>query len=346
MTLRFGLLWPFRNPEWARVEWDALYRSHLDLIVESEQMGFDEAWLTEHHFIDDGYSPSLLPIGAAIAARTQRIRIGTFLMLLPLHNPVRVAEDTATLDLISGGRFDLGVGLGYRKGEFDDQGIPARERAGRMQENLTIVRRLLSGECVTIDGRFSRLRDIRISPPALQRPHPPIWVGGTAPKAIERAARMGLHFLTGGPGSANLYDDALRAYGNDPDDFRVAAMRPTFVAPTREQAWELAAKPLRYMAAGYMQWTAEADVASGAPEQTAALPSVDEIIRKQSFDFFTERALVGTPDDVIGRIAEYRAHSRLTDLVCSMALPGMPPDQIRTGMKLFAREVIPHFRVP
>ena len=123
-------------------------------------------------------------------------------------------------------------------------------------------------------------------------------------------------------------------------------MRPTFVAPTREQAWELAAKPLRYMAAGYMQWTAEADVASGAPEQTAALPSVDEIIRKQSFDFFTERALVGTPDDVIGRIAEYRAHSRLTDLVCSMALPGMPPDQIRTGMKLFAREVIPHFRVP
>ena len=130
MTLRFGLLWPFRNPEWARVEWDALYRSHLDLIVESERMGFDEAWLTEHHFVDDGYSPSLLPIGAAIAARTQRIRIGTFLLLLPLHNPVRVAEDTATLDLISGGRFDLGVGLGYRKGEFDDQGIPARERAG------------------------------------------------------------------------------------------------------------------------------------------------------------------------------------------------------------------------
>jgi alkanesulfonate monooxygenase SsuD/methylene tetrahydromethanopterin reductase-like flavin-dependent oxidoreductase (luciferase family) len=344
MTLRFGLLWPFRNPEWARVGWDALYRSHLDLIAESERMGFDEAWLTEHHFIDDGYSPSLLPIGAAIAARTHRIRIGTFLLLLPLHNPVRVAEDTATLDLISGGRFDLGVGLGYRKGEFDDQGIPARERAGRMQENLTIVRRLLSGESVTIDGRYITLRDISISPPALQRPHPPIWVGGTAPRAIERAARMGLHFLAGGPGSANLYDDALRAHGNDPHDFRVAAMRPTFVAPTREQAWELAAKPLRYMAAGYMQWTAEAEVASGAPRQTAALPSVEEIIRKQSFDFFTERAMIGTPDDVIAQIEEYRANSRLTDLVCGMALPGMPPDQIRAGMELFAREVISHFR--
>ncbi|OBH40589.1 LLM class flavin-dependent oxidoreductase [Mycobacterium mantenii] len=344
MTLRLGLLWPFRNPEWARVGWDELYRSHLDLIVESEQLGFDEAWLTEHHFIDDGYSPSLLPIGAAIAARTQRIRIGTFLLLLPLHNPVRVAEDTATLDLISGGRFDLGVGLGYRKGEFDDQGIPARERAGRMQENLTVVRRLLSGESVTIDGRYNSLRDVRIRPPALQRPHPPIWVGGTAPKAIERAARMGLHFLTGGAGSAKIYDDALRAHGNDPNDFRVAAMRPAFVAPTREQAWNLAAKPLRYMAAGYQQWTAEADVASGAPRQTAALPSVEEIIRNQTFDFFTERALVGTPDDVIAQIADYREHARLTDLVCSMALPGMPPDDIRAGMKLFAREVIPHFR--
>ena len=230
MTLRFGLLWPFRNPDWARVGWEELYRSHLDLVVDSELMGFDEAWLTEHHFIDDGYSPSLFPIGAAIAARTRRIRIGTFLLLLPLHNPVRVAEDTATLDLISGGRFDLGVGLGYRLGEFDDQGIPARERAGRMQESLTIVRRLLSGETVTIDGEYNKLRDIRISPPALQRPHPPIWVGGTAPKAIERAARFGFHFLSGGPGSADVYDDALRANGYDPHDFHIAATLPTYVA--------------------------------------------------------------------------------------------------------------------
>ncbi|OPE45519.1 LLM class flavin-dependent oxidoreductase, partial [Mycolicibacterium diernhoferi] len=94
MNLQFGMLWPFRNPEWARVAWDDFYRCQLDLIVESEQLGFDHVWLTEHHFVDDGYSPSLFPIGAAVAARTSRIRIGTFLLLLPLHNPVRVAEDT------------------------------------------------------------------------------------------------------------------------------------------------------------------------------------------------------------------------------------------------------------
>jgi alkanesulfonate monooxygenase SsuD/methylene tetrahydromethanopterin reductase-like flavin-dependent oxidoreductase (luciferase family) len=343
MTLRFGLLWPFRNPEWARVPWEKLYRSHLDLIVDSEKMGFDDAWLTEHHFIDDGYSPSLLPIGAAIAARTHRIRIGTFLLLLPLHNPVRVAEDTATLDLISGGRFDLGVGLGYRVGEFDDQGIPARERSGRMQESLTIVRELLSGEAVTIDGKYNRLRDIRISPPALQRPHPPIWVGGTVPKSIERAARMGLHFLAGGPGFANVYDDALRENGRDPDDFHIATLQPTYVAPTREQAWQLAARPLRYMATAYRQWTDEAKGVSD-PEQAAALPPIDEIIRTQSMDFFGEAVFVGTPEDVIEQIEDCRSRSRLTHLVCGMALPGMPPDQIRAGMELFARQVIPHFR--
>ena len=305
-------------------------------------MGFDEAWLTEHHFIDDGYSPSLLPIGTAIAARTERLRIGTFLLLLPLHNPVRVAEDTATLDIISAGRFDLGVGLGYRPAEFDDQGIPARERAGRMQESINIVRRLLSGETVTLDGKYNKLRDIRIAPPALQRPHPPIWVGGTAPKAIERAAAMGLHFLSGGPGSASIYDDALRANGHDPHNFNVAATLPTYVAPTRDQAWEIAAKSLRYMAAGYLQWTSEAKGAPSSEQQP--LPSVDDIVRRQSMDFFGEDMLVGTPHDVIEKIEAYRSRSRLTHLVSGMALPGMPLHQIRSGMELFADKVIPHFR--
>ena len=341
MSLQFGLLWPFRNPRLAHVPWPEFYRSHLDLVVESEQIGFDEAWLTEHHFVDDGYSPSLFPIGAAIAARTSTIRIGTFLVLLPLHSPVRIAEDTATLDLISAGRFDLGVGLGYRTAEFDDQGIPARERAGRMQEGLTIVKRLLSGETVTFDGKHNTLRDIRISPPAAQQPHPPIWVGGTAPKAIERAAKMGLHFLSGGPGSASLYDDALRANGRDPHDYHVAATLPTYVAPTRAKAWEIAAEPLRYMASGYLQWTAEAKGESAA---AVALPSVDDIVATQSMDFFGEDTLVGSPDDVIEKIETYRSRSRLTHLVCGMALPGMRPHEIRSSMELFTREVIPHFR--
>jgi len=314
-------------------------------MVDSERMGFDHAWLTEHHFIDDGYSPSLLPIAAAIAARTTRLRIGTFLLLLPLHNPVRVAEDTATVDVISGGRFDLGVGLGYRRGEFDDQGISSTERAARLEEGLAIVRSLLSDEAVTVDGRFTTLRDVRIVPPAVQRPHPPIWVGGTVPEAIERVARMGFHYLNGGAAhSSTIYDDALEAHNRDPRDWRIAAMRPVYVAPSRGEAWEIAARPLHHMASYYWRWVAEARGERDPQHAAENLPTVEQIIGSQSFDFFGEDAIVGTPSDAIEQIEDYRSRGRLTDLVCALALPGMAPRDIRSGMELFAHEVIPHFR--
>jgi alkanesulfonate monooxygenase SsuD/methylene tetrahydromethanopterin reductase-like flavin-dependent oxidoreductase (luciferase family) len=345
MSLQFGILWPFRNPDFARVPWQELYRSHLDLAAESEALGYDYAWLSEHHFVDDGYSPSLHTIGGALAARTLRIRIGTFLLLLPLHNPVRIAEDSATLDVISGGRFELGVGLGYRRAEFDDQGIPSSERGGRMEESLEIVRRLLSGETLTFDGKHNRLREVRISPPALQRPHPPIWSGGIVQKAVDRVARMGVDYLSGGQAEQNrMYDEALRAHGRDPQDFRIAAQRAMYVAPTREQAWEIAARPLQHTARLYRDWFIEANDSPDYEPIKIEIPSVEEIVGAQSFDFFGEQAMVGTPEDVIEQLEDYLSRARLTHLVCSMALPGMSPEQIRSSMRLFAEQVIPHFR--
>ena len=102
--MNFGLLMAFRNPPPTKTPFTEIYRKHLDLAVEAEELGYDSIWLTEHHFVDDGYSPSLLPIAAAIAARTKKIRIGTFVILLPLHNPIRIAEDAATVDILSNGR--------------------------------------------------------------------------------------------------------------------------------------------------------------------------------------------------------------------------------------------------
>jgi len=345
MSLRFGVLWPFRNPEFARVPWEQLYRTHLDLIADSEAMGFDDAWLTEHHFVDDGYSPSLLPIAGAVAARTTRIRIGTFLVLLPLHNPVRLAEDTATVDLISNGRFELGVGLGYRPAEFDDQGIPAATRGARMTESAEIVQRLLSGESVTIDGKFTKLKNIQIVPPALQRPHPPMWMGAIAPKAIERAARMGFHFQAVGPSAMDkIYDENLRKFGRDPRNFNIAQLRAVYVAPSREQAWELAAKPLHFMATQYAKWFAEAADQPGDEKAGEGIPSVDEMISKQAFSFFGEDAIVGTPKDAAEMIDAYTKAGRLTHMVCATALPGLAPHHIRASMSLFAKEVMPKFQ--
>ena len=117
-NLRFGLWYDFRNPPAWKQDGTELYRAILDQCVRAEELGWDDIWLSEHHFLDDAYTPSMLPLGCAIAARTERVEIGTSVLLLPLHDPVRVAEDAATLDVLSGGRLQLGLGVGYRVEEF------------------------------------------------------------------------------------------------------------------------------------------------------------------------------------------------------------------------------------
>ena len=342
MAPRFGLLWPFRNPAFARAPWTEFYREQLELIAESEALGFDEAWLTEHHFIDDGYSPSLHAIAGAIAARTSRLRIGTCLLLLPLRDPILVAEDTATVDLLSDGRFDLGVGLGYRRAEFAAFGILPSTRGARMEEGLEIVLGLLRGEAVTFDGRHHQLQDVRISPPAAQQPHTPVWVGALVPRAIERVARLGCHYLAGPLELIASYDEALRRHGRDPAAHRVAHHRVLYVAPTREQAWETAARPLHHATSLYRDWNLEAGNMPGYEDTT--IPTAEEMIAAQSFSYFGQEAYIGTPADLIERLEEDFSQARITDLVCAMPTAGMAAADIRAGMRLLAREVIPHFR--
>src|SRR5438270_6554721 len=120
--IRFGLWYDFRNPAQWRQPSDRLYREILDQIAWGENNGFDDVWLSEHHFIEDGYLSSILPVAAAIAARTNRIRIVSGVLLVPFHNPMRLAEGIATVDVISGGRFELGAGLGFKREEFEGFG--------------------------------------------------------------------------------------------------------------------------------------------------------------------------------------------------------------------------------
>src|SRR5262249_1060362 len=176
MAMDCGVLFGFRNPPFNERPWTDVYRDELDLIVASERLGYGHAWLTEHHFAADGYSPSLMAIAGAVAARTSRIRIGTFVVLLPLHDPITVAEDAATVDILSSGRFDLGVGQGYVPYEFDPRGIRHGDRARRMEEGVQILRGLLSGEKFSFQGKHNHLDSIQILPPPVQKEFP-IWVG-------------------------------------------------------------------------------------------------------------------------------------------------------------------------
>jgi len=343
--MNFGIALMFRNPPPTRTPFTEIYRKHLALAVEAEELGYDTVWLTEHHFVDDGYSPSLLPIAAAIAAKTRRIRIGTFVMLLPLHNPIRVAEDAATVDIISNGRLDLGFGQGYRVPEFTAFNIPRNERGPRLQENAEIVRRLFTDKKLDYAGRFNQITGATLVPRAVQKPYPPIWLAARGPKSIARAARNGYHLMgTGGVDQQQTYDAALREAGKNPAKFNIAQLRTVFVAPRRAAAWDAAQDGAHYVMSCYGKWFVEANDLPGDAAFGAKLPPPRKLRDTETAKLFGEPLIIGTPDEAIEMIEDYQVRTRLTHLVMAMALPKTDFKKISTSMKLFAKEVMPHFR--
>jgi alkanesulfonate monooxygenase SsuD/methylene tetrahydromethanopterin reductase-like flavin-dependent oxidoreductase (luciferase family) len=192
----FGVFYDFRNPEPWREPWDVRYRKLLEQVdwVES-QSAFGAVSVSEHHFTDDGYTPSVLPLCAAIAARTSRLQIATNIIQLPLHHPLRIAEDALSVDALSGGRLRLGVAVGYREEEFAAFGTTTRDRASRMDESLAILRTAFAGEPVSHDSRHWRFPEVTVTPGPIRTGGPQIWVGGGSAVAMRRAARFADGFM-------------------------------------------------------------------------------------------------------------------------------------------------------
>ena len=347
MALDIGLMFSFRNPAFNRVPWDDFYEAELDLCVYAEEMGLDHVWLSEHHFVDDGYAPSLMAIAAAVAVRTTKIRIGTYVLLLPLHNPVRVAEDVASVDVMSRGRFDLGMGLGYRPGEFSGFGISSTERGARMAEGAPLIKELLSGGEVDHEGKYFTAKDVRLVPPAIQEPHPPIWIGARGDQALDRAARHGFHLATvGAPEHRTNYIEALKRHGRDPKDFNIGQLVCAFVAPDNQTAWDRCADGISHMLQCYLDWTLESgdQTGEGTWDMENKAPSGDQLRQVRQADFFGQPAHIGDPDEVYESLKSYLEQSPCTHLVVMMDLPGNNPAYARESVKLFAEEVMPRLR--
>jgi len=216
--MKIGVFFRIANPPpWER-DWHQMYQETLEEVEFAEEMGFDFITTTEHHFSADGYSPSPLIFEAAAAARTKRVELLNFIILLPLYHPLRFAEDAAMIDIISGGRLNLAVAPGYRHEEFDGFGVP-REHSGKiLDEEIEILVRAFTEDKFNFDGQFFKLRDVSLQPKPYQKPRPPIATGlPTTLAAMRRTAKWGLHF-SGRP-TAELYSKYLeycKEYGTEP----------------------------------------------------------------------------------------------------------------------------------
>lgn len=333
--LRFGLWYDFRNPPAWKRPYDQIYNEILDQIVWGEENGFDDIWLSEHHFIEDGYSPSLMPIAAAIAARTKKIRIGTSVMLLPFHNPVRLAEDAATVDVISGGRLELGAGVGYKVEEFEGFAVSSKERGARTNECLEIVRRLWEGETLSFKGKYYEVNNVTLTPEPIQHPRPPLWVGGFTPPALRRAAKYGDGYIGVGPLTENYqrYVAALEKIGKPTDKIRLAGGFFWLIpSDDPDTTWNEAAEHVIYQTNAYAEWSAKA----GMP--------LFETIRDREHLRAVGLLQVVDVDTCVKMIRDYASQTPLTHYYSWTLPPGLPASWIQPHLELFAKKVIPAVR--
>ena len=333
--IRFGMWYDFRNPPAWKRPYDQLYNEIIDQIVWGEENGFDDIWLSEHHFIEDGYSPALMPIAAAIASRTKKIHIGTSVVLLPFHNPVRLAEDAATVDVISGGRFELGVGVGYKVEEFESFAVSSKERGARTNEGLEIIRRLWEGETLTFEGKYYTVTKAKLTPEPIQQPRPPIWVGGFTPPALRRAAKYGDGYIGVGPlkEAYERYVTALEKVGKSTTDIRLAGGY-FWLIPSEDpdKTWNEAAEHVRYQVNAYAEWSEKA----GMP-LFPKVPDTDALRESGLFQ-------VVDVDTCIQMIRDYALETPLTHYYSWTLPPGLPASWIQPHLELFTSKVIPAFR--
>lgn len=345
--MEFGLIMMFRNPPPWRRPFQEVYRDILDLCVLAEKLGYDHLWTSEHHFLEDGWSPSQLPILAAIAARTERIRIGTFVLLLPFHHPIRIAEDAVTVDIISNGRLDLAVGPGSDPVDYAIFGVPMKQRRPRMHEGLQIIRRCFEEEEFSFKGKYWEFNQVCVTPKPVQKPLP-LWVAALGPTALAEAGAGGYHLAAAPPASLQkIYDDALRQAGHDPRNFQRAGLHIGHLAETHDKAWDECEAQLHWhMQVHYSRIMTTPEnqglVRALAPDQNLTVPPVGEL-RKSGRGPYGP-AYVGTPDEVIRMLEEELRICPMTQMVFSLDAPGMDPRHMKSSLELFAKEVMPHFR--
>jgi alkanesulfonate monooxygenase SsuD/methylene tetrahydromethanopterin reductase-like flavin-dependent oxidoreductase (luciferase family) len=322
-----------------------IYSRGLDIAQAAETLGFRNVWLAEHHFSTYGYLSRPAQFATYIAARTSRLRVGTAVIVVPLHHPLVIAEEIATLDLLAGGRVDVGLGRGYQHYEFERFGLELSSGRGRWEESVDIILKAFGGQPFSYDGKYFKIPETTVFPQPFQQPRPPIWITAQSPDSVEAAVRRGFNVLTGGfgiplerMGEFRRLFDRLVAEVKPDHPLQVGVQRAVYVTDSEADA-RAAAEEARWnmrvtLSLRHHQERVEAGRAIPVPG--ASEPSIDDLL-----DRFL---VVGTPATCIRQIGRIQDLVGITHFNCSFWFGDLAHARVLRSMELFAREVMPAFR--
>jgi len=326
--MRYGVIFSCQDPEGSPIGHPAVYESALACAVAAEEQGYDWINVTEHHVAADGYLPALFVLLAAMAARTERIRLSTGMLILTLHSPLRIAEEAAVLDIVSGGRLTLGVAAGYREVEFEAMQVDYHTRGKRFVESLELMRLAWTGEPFTFSGEVFDLPELVVRPVPIQRPGIPLWLGGTTPVALRRVVRHGAPVFPGATDEIAVVAERMASYDRlrdtlgAPGPRALVLPRLAVVADTTEEARRRALPGIRAMLQTYQSW--------GLP--------VDFTQMLRDWGLLDDLVIVGDADHCRACIERY-VELGLTDLLLQFAIPSLQPAVIAESQARFMAEV-------
>ncbi|HEX2025997.1 MAG TPA: LLM class flavin-dependent oxidoreductase [Actinomycetota bacterium] len=340
MTVRIGLgLFTGQLPAGSGRTFAEEYRDVVELARLAETLGFDSVWVSEHHGSSDGYLPSLLPLLGGLATATDRVLLGTGVILTPFHYPLRLAEDAAVVDQLSGGRLILGLGLAWREEEFRMFDVPLGQRVRRTTETVDILRKAWTGQRFSHDGRVFSFDRVKVTPPPVRDEGPPIYLGGFVEDAVRRAGRVGDGYIRsrGGLNSAKealvWFEDGARQAGRDPDRLGWAQLQNAFVWEDGD-AWEVVRPGAAHQLGVYEGWRVGTDTPER--EELEVIPPDEETLRKLT--------PAGDRHEVIRALRPLVDAFATRDefhLVVRLHYPGMDLATAGRSVELFGEAVLP-----
>jgi len=325
--LRIGVCYDFRNPPDSGRSNPRLYDEILEQVRWLDALGADLVWFTEHHFVDDGYLPSWVPVAGAMAAVTERVRFGTDICLMPFNHPLRLAEDLAVLDNLSGGRVELGLGMGYAPHEFRGFGIPRRRRLSLMNEGIEVLQRCFRGERFSYRGQRFQLEDVVVTPNYVQPGGPPLWVAAMSEGGAARAAHYDTNFLPQGL-KRRAFDPwvaELTATGRHPADYRVGIIRSILVTDDRDAEWPVVQAAERYRMQLYRQFFEDSG-GEGFGEKGELIP---------------QTWIVGDAAHCVAELRAFIDTFGVTDIVTMAVPPGLAAAQMTGSLERLFTRVVP-----